>query len=67
MLLNMSFFNFRGECVPNYHMVRGNCQGKKLKHIFWKRKAVHEYINIVIFRIFIFSLPFRILWDKLFV
>lgn len=61
------FFNFRGECVPNYHMVRGNCQGKKMKHIFWKRKAVHEYVYIVIFRIFIFSLPFRILWDKLFV
>lgn len=39
MLLNMSFFNFRGECVPNYHMVRGHCQGKKMKHIFLETKG----------------------------
>lgn len=33
------FFYFRGECVPNYHMVRGNCQGKKMKHIFLETKG----------------------------
>lgn len=32
MLLNIHvFFYFRDICVVNYHMVRGNCPGKKMK------------------------------------
>lgn len=32
MLLNIhGFFYFRDKCVVNYHMVRGNCPGKKMK------------------------------------
>lgn len=66
----MFFFYFRGKCVVNYHMVLGNCQGKKIKHKFILEtkgiRGICLYCNLSHY-FFIFSLPFGIFWDKLFV